>query len=50
MDSSNCRWNALGLPDRGEYMIMHNLCTCWEEQASPDGIRGAVPHVFLAVH
>lgn len=34
------RWDALALPVRGEYMIIHNLYTCWEGQASPDSIRG----------
>lgn len=41
------RQDALGLPGKGEYTIMHHLCTCWEEQASPDSIRGGCAvHVF----
>lgn len=41
------RQDALGLPGKGEYTIMHHLCTCWEEQASPGSIRGGCAvHVF----
>ena len=40
MPFARIRRDALGLPGRGEYMIMHNLYTCWEEQASPDSIQG----------
>lgn len=41
------RQDALGLLGKGEYMIMHNLHTCWEEQASPHSIQGGCAvHVF----
>lgn len=35
------RQDALGLPGKGEYMIMYNLYICWEERASPNSIRGS---------
>lgn len=47
MPFARARQDSLSLPGKGEYMIMHNLCTCWEEQAAPHSIRGGrAVHVF----
>lgn len=40
MPFAKINWDALCLPGREEYMITHNLYTCWEEQASPDSTQG----------